>query len=311
MVALATREGAFKEIARTRISQGVSGPLSQILLGALGAGTPGLIFGSILGQASGTLLLLSRVAFREARRLREISWRGIVAMARRYGEFPLFASWSRVLDVAGGGMILYVLFSACYSSEVAGFMFLSERVIMRPLIIVSSSLLQVFTGEAGRSVSQDPWRLRARFYQVVTRQFLFAASWILLANLVAGLAFPLLFGAAWADAIPYLRALSLLYLLPATLHPVSTLLQVLERQRAAGVWQIGRLVLVVAGVLLTWRAGVSALGALWVSALIQTFCSLLLLGLMMAIVGQEVAQRGTRANSEPAATIASSCSRHL
>ena len=75
-------------------------------------------------------------------------------------------------------MILYVLFSACYSSEVAGFMFLSERVIMRPLIIVSSSLLQVFTGEAGRSVSQDPWRLRARFYQVVTRQFLFAASWI-------------------------------------------------------------------------------------------------------------------------------------
>lgn len=208
-------------------------------------------------------------------------------------------------------MILYVLFSACYSSEVAGFMFLSERVIMRPLIIVSSSLLQVFTGEAGRSVSQDPGRLRARFYQVVTRQFLFAASWILLANLVAGLAFPLLFGTAWADAIPYLRALSLLYLLQAALHPVSTLLQVLERQRTAGAWQIGRLILVISGALLPWRAGLSALGALWVSAVIQAFCSLLLLGLMMAIIGQEVAQRGTRANSESAATIASSRSRHL
>jgi O-antigen/teichoic acid export membrane protein len=295
VVALATREGAFKEIARTRISQGVSAPVAQILLGALGAGTPGLVFGSILGQASGTLLLLSRVAFREARRLREISWRGIVAVARRYADFPLFASWARVLDVAGGGMILYVLFSACYSSEVAGFMFLSERVIMRPLIIVSSSLLQVFTGEAGRSVSQYPGRLRARFYQVVTRQFLFSGSWILLANLVAGLVFPLLFGAAWADAIPYLRALSLLYLLQAALHPVSTVLQVLERQRTAGAWQIGRLIVVIAGVLGPWWGDVSALGALWVSALIQASCCLFLLGLMMAIIEQEVAGRETTA----------------
>jgi O-antigen/teichoic acid export membrane protein len=292
MAALATREGAFKEIARTRISQGVSGPLSQILLGTLGTGTPGLVFGGIVGQASGTLLLLSSVALRQERWLRQISWSGIAATARRYAEFPLFASWARVLDIAGGGVILYVLLSACYSSEVAGFMFLSERVIMRPLIIVSSSLLQVFTGEAGRSVSRDPGRLRGRFYQVVTRQFLLAASWILLANLVAGLAFPLAFGAAWADAIPYSRALSLFYLLQATLHPVSTVLQMLERQRIAGVWQIGRFILVVAGVLVPWRAGISALGALWVSALIQASCCILLLCLMMAIIGQEVARRG-------------------
>jgi O-antigen/teichoic acid export membrane protein len=292
LVALATREGAFKEIARTRISQGVSGPLSQILLGALGAGTPGLVFGSIVGQASGTFLLLSRVALHQELRFRQISWNGIVAMARRYAEFPLFASWARALDMAGGGMILYVLFAACYSSEVAGFMFLSERVIMRPLIIVSSSLLQVFTGEAGRSVSQDPGRLRGRFNQVITRQFLFAVSWIILANLMAGLAFPFLFGAIWVDAIPYLRALSLLYLLQATLHPVSTLLQVLERQRTAAAWQIGRLALVIAGVLVPWRAGISALGTLWVSALIQASCSFLLLCLMMAIIGQQVARRG-------------------
>jgi O-antigen/teichoic acid export membrane protein len=292
LVALATREGAFKEIARTRISQGVSGPLSQILLGAVGAGTPGLVFGSIVGQASGTLLLLSRVALRQERRLRQISWNGIVAIARRYAEFPLFASWARVLDMAGGGMILYVLFAACYSSEVAGFMFLSERVIMRPLIVLSSSLLQVFTGEAGRSVSQDLGQLRGRFYQVITRQFLFAVSWIVLANSVAGLAFPLLFGAIWVDAIPYLRALSLLYLLQATLHPVSTLLQVLERQRTAGAWQIGRLALVTAGVVVPWRAGISALGTLWVSALIQVSCSFLLLCLMMATIEQHVRRRG-------------------
>ena len=284
MVAVATRAGAFSDIARTRISQGLSGPVSQILLGLLGAGTPGLVLGYIIGQSSGALLLFSRLVLARRDWMRQVSWRGIAVVARRYVEFPLYASWARVLDITGGGVVLFVLFSACYSPEIAGFMFLSERVVMRPLMIVSTSLLQVFTGEAGRAVSQDPAQLRRRFYQVVPRQSLLAAGWILAANLVAGPAFPFLFGTAWADAIPYLRALSLSYLLHAILHPVSTTLQVVERQVTMIAWQIGRLVLAIAGVLLPWRAGVSAVTTLWISSFVQAACCLVLLGLMIDAV---------------------------
>jgi O-antigen/teichoic acid export membrane protein len=74
MVAMATRAAAFQQIA-TRISQGVSGPVSQILLGWLGAGTAGLVAGSIIGQASGTLLLARFVLRRKGWR-RQVSWRG-------------------------------------------------------------------------------------------------------------------------------------------------------------------------------------------------------------------------------------------
>ena len=139
--------------------------------------------GFIIGQSSGTLLLLRRCVLARRRWLRGISWPGIAAAARRYARFPLFASWSRLLEAAGSGMVLFLIFSACYSSRVAGFMFLSERMIWRPLLLVSSSLLQVFTGEAGRAVSQDPQQLRRRFYQVVPRQFLLVAVWVVLANL--------------------------------------------------------------------------------------------------------------------------------
>ena len=89
MVAVATRAGAFQEIARTRISQGISGPVSQIILGLLSAGTPGLVLGYVIGQSSGTLLLLSRVVLHKPEWLHGITWRGIVAMARRYSNFPL------------------------------------------------------------------------------------------------------------------------------------------------------------------------------------------------------------------------------
>ncbi len=284
MVAVATWAGAFKDIARTRISQGLTGPISQIILGILGGGTPGLVMGYVIGQSSGTLLLFVRVVLRQRALLAAITWDGIVAAARRYAHFPLFASWSRVLEQAGAGTILFVLFSACYSPEIAGFMFLSDRVIARPLLMVSSSLLQVFTGEAGRAVNSDPTMLRRRFYQVVPLQALFAACWILLANAVAGWAFPLLFGAEWAAAIPYLRALSLAYLGLAVLHPVSTTLQMMEHQVMAAIWQVCRLIFVVVGVLIPWHLGASAVTTLWIASLIQTGCVALIFALMIVSI---------------------------
>jgi len=293
MVAAATRLAAFREIATTRVAQGITGPVSQILFGLNGIGTPGLAIGFVLGQSSGTLLLFSRVFRRRPGLLAAVTWRGMLAAIRRYLQFPLLATWARLLDTAGGGTILFVLISACYSGEIAGFMFLTERVVARPLLIVSTSLLQVFTGEAGRAVTEEPALLRRRFWQVLPLQFLLAACWIAVANLAAGWVFPHLFGPAWADAIPYLRALSLSYLVQMVLHPVSSTLQVLERQRAAAVWQVSRLVLVVASVLLPWHAGVSALTALWITSVTQAVCCLVLAG-MIAISLEQLVRRSVR-----------------
>jgi O-antigen/teichoic acid export membrane protein len=158
------------------------------------------------------------------------------------------------------------------------------------LLIVSTSLLQVFTGEAGRAVTQDPVQLRRRFYQVVPMQFGLVAGWILFANVLAGWAFPLLFGAQWGQAVPYLRALSLSYLMLSVLHPVSTTLQILEHQVTAVIWQVCRLVLIVGGVLLARRYGMSAVDALWISSLLQAVCCLALLGLMIGSIEQVVAR---------------------
>lgn len=291
MVAVATWAAAFKDIARTRISQGVSGPVSQIVLGVLGAGTPGLVVGWIIGQSSGTLLLMTRVVLHRRALVHGFAWSGMMAAARRYAHFPLFASWARLLDMAGGGTILYVIITACFSSKIAGFMFLSERVIGRPLLLVSTSFLQVFTGEAGRALNHNPAMLRRRFYQVVPLQFLFAACWIVLANAVAGWAFPLLFGSEWAGAIPYLRALSLSYLALTVLHPVSTTLQMVEWQVAGAVWQICRLILVVASVLLAWHAGASAVTALWFSSIVQTGCVIAVFALMVVSIERVAARR--------------------
>lgn len=280
LVYLATREGAFNELARTRISQGLSGPLSQIGLGLAGAGAPGLAIGFILGQSSGTILLFSRLVLRRLAWLRAISWQGIRAVAWRYRRFPLFSSWGAVCDAAGSGVILYLLFGTYYSSEIAGFIFLSERIVARPLLLVSSSVLQVYVGEAGAAVKDNPARLRRRFRQVVSRQALLVGGWIAIVNLLAAWAFPLLFGSRWAEAVFYLRALSLSYMALSVLHAVSQTLQILERQALAAAWQFSRLAAVVLTVVLAWHMGSPALHALWAYSAVQALACLIMLALM-------------------------------
>lgn len=274
MVAGATRVGEFRAIASTRLSQGVFGPVSQIVLGLLGWGAPGLAIGFVIGQSSGTYLLFSRVVLRTNKLSSLVSWGGLLSAARRYAMFPLVAGWSRLLDMAGSGSVQFLLFSAFYSSEVAGYMLLTDRVIARPLFMVSTSLLQVFTGEAGIAVQRDPGRLRHRFGQVVVGQFALSAAWILLANLTANWLFPIVFGQQWLPAVTYLHAMSLGYLALAVLHPVSTSPWILERQVLAVAWQAARLIAVVGVVAIAWQRNCTAMTALWLASAAQAVACL-------------------------------------
>jgi O-antigen/teichoic acid export membrane protein len=243
---VATRANGYRAIARTRLAQGVVGPTSQIGLALLGAGAPGLLVGSILGQSAGTFGLFGTMAAGKRSLLQAISWSRMKAQAKRFRQFPLVGSWAALIDAVGSSQLLYLLITTTYSVRIAGFIFLAERVVARPLSIIGTSILQVFVGEAGKTIASDPALLKRRFYQLVTRQAALATAWIVLANLVAILLFPVMFGEEWRDGVPYLEAISLAYLAQAVVLPVFHTLQLLERQRMAAVWQIGRLILTVA-----------------------------------------------------------------
>jgi len=85
-------------------------------------------------------------------------------------------------------------------------------------------------------------------------------------------------------------ALSGGYLALSTLHPVSHTLQLLQRQVAAASLQGVRLVLLSAGMILSWRAGMSAVQALWVASAIQMLtCATILTVMGRAIRKVQVA----------------------
>jgi O-antigen/teichoic acid export membrane protein len=280
----ATREQDFDSIARTRINQGISGPTSQIGLGVLGCGTVGLTIGFIIGQSSGTLLLFKRLILNRLSSLRLVSLHRVRQEAWRHRAFPMISSWANLIDTAGAGQLVYVLVAIYYPGSVAGYMFIAERVVARPLLMVSTSLLTVFMGEMAHTLNTNPKLLRRRFLQVSSRQFLFGAAWIIVADLAATLALPVIFGSDWADATPYLATLSVVYLVNSVIGSVNYTLQVLGKQAVAAVWQVGRVAAICLGFVISSRYALAAIDAIAIYATIQVMaCTILFIMMKLSV----------------------------
>ena len=271
----------FTTIAQTRLSQGVSGPASQILLGLLHGGAPGLCLGFAIGQSSGTLLLCKRAVLPRIQALRGLSLADLRGAARRHRAFPMISSWALTVDAAGNGLLVYILVASFYPGPLAGFLFLAERVIGRPLLMLSTSMLLVFTAEMGRTMGIDPAGLKRRFLQVLARQFAFGGAWVVAINTLCLLAFPVLFGRQWGQAVPYLLPLSVAYLFVNVVISVGHTLQLLGRQRFAALWQVGRVAALIAGFALCARHHATGQQAILTYACIQSVSCVIVLLMMV------------------------------
>ena len=267
----------FNVIARTRISQGFTGPLMQIVLGLLGLGSTGLAIGFIIGQSSGMFLMLNETLIKRAALLREISPRRMLHAAWLHRGFPLIASWAGVIDQAGAGQLIYILLTAYYPGPVTGFMFLAERLAARPLAMVSTSMLTVFTAELRRAIHDDPKLMGRRFMQVTSRQLMVGVAWVVIIDSAAALTFPIVFGQNWADAVPFLVVMSVAYLVNSVVASVGNTLQVLRRQVLAATWQLSRVAAVCLGFAFAVYRGLPPLQAVAIYSAVQVvMCSLLL-----------------------------------
>ena len=280
MVAAATRVSAFRQIAWTRVSQGLSGPISQIALGVLGAGAPGLAIGFVIGQSSGTFLLFSRVILEIAQPAR-----GAV-LARRHGRGAALRPLPAIRE-----LVAHSRYGRQRPDIVPGFFHLllkrdrglhvSHRACHRPAVVDGQHLAAAGFHRRGgargaeRSHQTEAPVLAGRAAAIPARGKLDhgreSCGWLGISRVVRS---------PMGGVNPVLRALSVAYLAQAVLHPVSTLLQIMERQILAAAWQAGRLALVLATVLVAWRLGLSAVTALWLASLAQLVSCVTMLALI-------------------------------
>jgi len=164
------RHGDLRPLARTQITQSLSGTAVSLAGGFAAVGPIGLLLGAFISRAAGVRVLGTHAWRRHRDLFKRVTRAGLMPMARSYGRTAAAACGSSVLNTAGRDWPVIVL-AGLYAPTEVGWFALSMRVVGMPLALVSGPVAQAFWSEAARLVHDDPRRLRQQFLR---------ATWALL-----------------------------------------------------------------------------------------------------------------------------------
>lgn len=280
-VSYATHKQTFKAISQTKVYQGYGGPIIQIILGLAGANIWGLIIGFVIGQSMGASMLFKKLIPHPRQIIKDISCQGIKSMAWRFRNFPLISSFAAIISVLGSDSILLIAIPIIYNSTtVTGFIFLINRIVGRPLLMVSTSILQVYMGDVSKTQNSDQKAMRDRFLKVLRFQFIIVFAWLAIINSTANYLIPFVFGEEWTDCVPYIYILTISYLPQMTLHAVTHTLQILEKQKLSATWDICRLLAIICVFIFGHIYKLEVTQLLLVYCIVQAVASIILFILM-------------------------------
>lgn len=229
----------------------------QLLAGSAGHATGGSLAGGVVFGSALSVSLLGLAIYRRDGPLilRSTTWRGMLGASRRYARFPLYGSWSALLN-ALSTMAPALLLALCFSPATVGYYSLGKRLLGLPTSLLGSSVGQVFYQRAADAQARGRSdELRTVVEDVLGRLVSYGLLPVLLLVLTGPELFALAFGDQWAEAGVYVRILGPWTLLVFVGSPISNLLNVLDRQGAGLLFNVCLLASRVVALLLGGVAG--------------------------------------------------------
>ena len=201
----------------------------------LGAGFAGIVSGgaligaTILGRTISTFVLGVQI-WRDNRYLfkANIRWKKMIAGLKRHKKFPIYNTWSALLNIAAQ-QIPAVMLSFYFSPKVVGFYALGLMVLNTPMRLVGQAIAQIFF----QKISDEHNRtgnLSEVVEEVFKRLVSFGIFPILLLSIIGKDVFIVAFGARWGEAGCYVQILGIWIFFAFIFSPISTLYIVLEKQ---------------------------------------------------------------------------------
>jgi O-antigen/teichoic acid export membrane protein len=248
-----SRARRFGQLSVARIAQSLATLSTQLGGGCAGIATGGMLIGGhIAGQAAATAVLGGQI-WREDRIFirRSLRLGTMVSAIWRYRRFPLYGSWSALLNSLSW-QTPALLLSAFFSPIVAGYYALGFRVLQMPMSLIGSAVAQVFFQRAAKARFQGTV---GRLTETIFRRLVLISLFPMLTLAIVGRdLYVVVFGSRWAEAGHYTQILSVWALFWFISSPLQDLTSALEKQRFAAVWNLGLLItrvlsLVVGGLL--------------------------------------------------------------
>ena len=160
---------------------------------------------------------------------KSINSQDMVAGLRRHRKFPLFGTWSALLNSISWQLPTFLL-SAFFSSAVVGYYALGTRLLRMPMSLIGSAIAQVFFQRAAEA--KENGSLAMVVESAFRRLVMIGMFPLLLLTIIGRDLFIVVFGANWAEAGVYAQILSVWTFFWFISSPLSTLYSVLEKQES-------------------------------------------------------------------------------
>ena len=224
----AFRQLAFRTVAFARLAQGFGLAVTQISFGFAGYNSAGLLLGHTAGFLISSLIALHLAFGSVVRSIHGISTKRIIAVAKRFRRFPIYSTWSDLMNTVGTQLpVLAILFF--FSPNAAGLYFLAVRLANAPVAIIAEAVTKTVLATASKRemkpvLSEFSCRVFGALLRLGTVPMLCALP-------LGPLLFDFIFGSEWEPAGRYFAFLIPWSLAVFTVVPMLSLFHVAERQK--------------------------------------------------------------------------------
>jgi len=272
----AVREHNYVKLGQTKLAQGIMLVTTQIFLGIINIKPLGLLLGLLAGHTAGMATLAVSALQKIKQVLKNVSIYHILKVARRYRRFPLFSSYTSLIDTIGSQAPAFLL-AVLYGPSITGLYALSQTAVFAPVILLGRSVDQVYFSEASRLLRKDPREesLLKLYLNTAKKMFLLGILFVIPLLLFSPVLFELLFGEQWRESGCYVQVMTPMMLSNFVANPISQTLNVIERQDIQLLWAIIWLMSISISFAVTYYFNLSALYAVALLSLMMTTCYLI------------------------------------
>ena len=227
-----SRTKHFGRLSIVRVVSSIGTQATNLGLGFAGYVSGGVLIGAnIFGNFISTSLLGGQIwqdnrwLFKES-----ICWKKMVAGFKRHKKFPIFDTWSALLNTISW-QLPTLLLAFFFSPIIVGYYALGIRLVRFPMNLIGGAIAQVFFQRASEAnISGNLDHVVENVFRTLVKFGLFP---LLVLTVIGQDLFMVAFGNTWAEAGFYVQILAPFFFFVFISSPLSTLLRVLEKQQVA------------------------------------------------------------------------------
>jgi O-antigen/teichoic acid export membrane protein len=223
------REKAYKNMSESRILQSSVTLSSQIGFGFLTKLSAfGLILGQVLGQTLATFYM-SHKFFKQTKGRHTPNRLKQFVLAKRYINFPKFLLVAHSMN-ATCIQLPVIFFNTLFTSSVAGFYLLIQRVIGTPITIVGGAIGDVFRQSASKAYAERG-ECVSEYKNTLKKLLMISILPFTIFLFIAPDLFAIIFGKNWSEAGKYAQILTPMFFLQFISSPLSNMYLIAEKQK--------------------------------------------------------------------------------